>query len=39
MRELDIIVVVAIVGLTASALMAIALYLIDKNANRNDKQS
>ena len=39
MRELGIIVVVAIVGLTGSALMAIALYLIDKNADRHDKQS
>jgi len=38
MRHYNIIVWVAVVTFAFSALMAVAVYLIDKNANRHDKR-
>lgn len=37
--EYTIIIMVAVVGFVSSALIALAVYLIDKNADRRDKHS
>jgi hypothetical protein len=39
MSDLSIIVVVAIFAIIGSAVMALAIYLIDKNADRQDKRT
>ena len=39
MSDLSIIVVVAIFAIVGSAVMALAIYLIDKNADRHDKRT
>jgi hypothetical protein len=39
MSDLSIIVVVAIFAIIGSAVMALAIYLIDKNADRHDKRT
>jgi len=35
----SIIIMVAVVGFVSSALIAVAVYLIDKNADRRDKHN
>ena len=39
MRNYTIIVMVGVVAITTSVLIAIAVYLIDRNADRHDKKS
>ena len=39
MSDLSIIFVVAIAGIVGSALIALAVYLIDKNVDQRDKHS
>jgi len=37
MTDYDIIYMVAIISVSVGALLALAVYKVDKNANRNDK--
>jgi len=39
MRNLSIIYMVAIVSIAGCAIIAVAIYLIDRNADRHDKKS